>query len=196
MPRGEARKNALSLPFRNRVERRDRLTENAHLVDLLKSGVWFAILKANPPKTARRLLTGVNAEPGAGAFARTAVDALAQEGRVTRGNDVVIAGAESARKQGVFFAPADPVQLGAANRALERAGIPWKLGAVRSGPAPVTGSGLAGVSGLVPTTSGKASWVWTKNFYALSEQNPHVEEPIEEENEEDIKAHLGLLDLK
>jgi hypothetical protein len=48
----------------------------------------------------------------------------------------------------VFFAPADPVQIGAANRALERAGIPWKFGAARSGPAPVTGAGLAGVSAL------------------------------------------------
>ncbi len=99
---------------------------------------WFAAHIGSAP--------AVNAEPGAGPFARTAVDALAQEGRVTRGSDVAIAGAESAKRPGVFFAPADPVQLGAANRALERAGIPWKFGAARSGPAPVTGNGLAGVS--------------------------------------------------
>jgi hypothetical protein len=101
---------------------------------------WFAVHVGSAP--------GVVAEPGAGAFARTAVDALAQEGRVSRGNDIAIAGAESAKRPGVFFAPSDPVQLGAANRALERAGIPWKFGASRSGPAPVTGTGLSGVSAL------------------------------------------------
>jgi hypothetical protein len=101
---------------------------------------WFAVHVGSAP--------GVVAEPGAGAFARTAVDALAQEGRVSRGNDIAIAGAESARRPGVFFAPSDPVQLGAANRALERAGIPWKFGPSRSGPAPVTGTGLSGVSAL------------------------------------------------
>jgi hypothetical protein len=101
---------------------------------------WFAVHVGSAP--------GVVAEPGAGAFARTAVDALAQEGRVAHGNDIAIAGAESARKPGIFFAPADPVQLGAANRALERAGIPWKFGAARSGPAPVTGAGLSGVSAM------------------------------------------------
>lgn len=101
---------------------------------------WFAVHVGPAP--------GVFAEPGAGAFARTAIDALAQEGRVTLGNDIAISGAESARRPGIFFAPADPVQLGAANRALERAGIPWKFGAARSGPAPVTGAGLAGVSAM------------------------------------------------
>lgn len=99
---------------------------------------WFAVHVGSAP--------GVVAEAGAGAFARTAVDALAQEGRVSHGSDVVVAGAESARRPGVLFAPADPVQLGAANRALERANIPWKFGVARSGPAPVTGAGLAGVS--------------------------------------------------
>ncbi len=101
---------------------------------------WFAVHVGSAP--------GVTAEPGAGAFARTAVDALAQEGRVAAGNDIVIAGAESARRPGVFFAPTDPVQIGAANRALERAGIPWKFGAARSGPAPVTGAALAGVNAM------------------------------------------------
>ena len=92
---------------------------------------WFAVHVGPAP--------GVAAGPGAGAFARTAVDALAQEGRVANGTDIIIAGAESAKRPAVLFAPADPVQLGAANRALERAGIPWKFGALRNGPAPVTG---------------------------------------------------------
>ena len=90
----------------------------------------------------------VAAGPAAGMFARTAIDALAQDGRVARGSDILVGGAESSRRPGVFFAPTDAVQMGAANRALERANIPWTFGAVRSGPAPVTGAGLAGVSAL------------------------------------------------
>jgi hypothetical protein len=99
---------------------------------------WFAAHVGAAP--------AVIADPGAGAFARTAVDALVQEGRVTRGSDVVIAGAEAARRPAVLFAPNDPVQVGAANRALQRAGIPWRLGAPRTGPAPVRGTGLDGVT--------------------------------------------------
>jgi aerotolerance regulator-like protein len=99
---------------------------------------WFAVHVGSAP--------AVNSEASAGAFARTAVDALAQEGRISRGNDIAIAGAESAKKPGIFFAPTDAFEIGAANRALEHAGIPWKFGAARNGPAPVTGAGLAGVS--------------------------------------------------
>jgi hypothetical protein len=88
----------------------------------------------------------VTADPSVGAFARTAVDALAQSGRIARGNDVVITGAESARRSAVMFAPTDPVQLATANRALERANIPWKFSGARTGPAPVKGAGLAGVT--------------------------------------------------
>lgn len=99
---------------------------------------WFAAHVGPAP--------GVSADPGAGSFARTAVDALVQEGRVTRGGDVAIAGAEAARRPAVLFAPADPVQIGAANRALQRVGVPWRFGAPRSGPAPVHGDGLEGVT--------------------------------------------------
>ena len=101
---------------------------------------WFAAHIGAAP--------AVVADPGVGAFARTAIDALVQEGRVTRGSDVVIAGAEAARRPAVLFAPSDPVQLGAANRALQRAGVPWRFGSARVGPAPVRGSGLDGVSAL------------------------------------------------
>jgi hypothetical protein len=101
---------------------------------------WFAVHVGPAPS--------VGVAPGTGTFASTAVDALAQDGRVARGSDILIAGAESARRPGVFFAPTDAVQLGAANRALERAGIPWKFGGLRSGPAPVSGAGLSGVSAL------------------------------------------------
>ena len=99
---------------------------------------WFAAHVGSAPS--------VTADASAGPFARTAVDALVQEGRVTRGGDVVIGGAEGARRPAVLFAPADPVQVGAANRALQRAGIPWRFGSPRTGPTPVRGTGLDGVT--------------------------------------------------
>jgi hypothetical protein len=99
---------------------------------------WFAVHVGSAP--------AVVAEAGAGAFARTAVDALAQEGRVAHGTEIAITGAESARRPAVLFAPLDPVQLGAANRALERAGVPWKYGSARAGPTAVHGPGLSGIT--------------------------------------------------
>ncbi len=126
----------------------------------------------------------VNADPSVGAFARTAVDALAQSGRIARGPDVAIIGAEAARKPAVIFAPGDPVQLATANRALERAGIPWKFGGARTGPAQVKGAGLAGVTatrwyalesrgtvaaGAVDTlaTAGSDAWAVAGDGYVL-----------------------------
>lgn len=88
----------------------------------------------------------VVAEPGAGTFARDAVDALVQSGRIARGADIAVTGAEAARRPAVLFAPLDAVQLSAANRALERAGIPWRFATARTGPAPVHGEGLTNVT--------------------------------------------------
>lgn len=99
---------------------------------------WFAVHIGAAP--------AVVADPTSGIFARSAIDALALSGRVSRGADIVVTGGEAARKPGVIFAPRDPVQLGAANRALERAGVPWHFGAARTGPTPVHGTGLAGVT--------------------------------------------------
>jgi hypothetical protein len=88
----------------------------------------------------------VAVDASAGAFARTAVAALEQQGRVTAGAGVAITGAEAARTPGVIFAPADPVQLAAANRMLEGANIPWRFGAARTGPSLVRGSGITNVT--------------------------------------------------
>jgi hypothetical protein len=57
---------------------------------------------------------------------------------------VLLASAERARRPGLLFAPADPLGVADANRALERAGIPWRFGAPREGPAPLRGGGLDG----------------------------------------------------
>jgi hypothetical protein len=67
-------------------------------------------------------------------FAQSAVDALRQTERVVAGSDVGIAPADVAvRLPALLFAPDDPVRAGAANRVLERLGVPWRLGELRQG---------------------------------------------------------------
>ena len=71
-----------------------------------------------------------------GPFVATASDALLQSGRarVAIGDAVGIVSGESlARLPALVFAPGDPVRVGAANRALERAGVPWRFGQPRRG---------------------------------------------------------------
>ena len=86
----------------------------------------------------------VTADPASGPFLRGAVDALVNGGRARRGDGVLLASAERARTPALLFAPADPVRVPDANRALERAGIPWRFGARRDGPAPLRGAGVDG----------------------------------------------------
>ena len=78
---------------------------------------------------------GVRVGPGAGPFVRSAVDALEQSGRVVAGSEIAVVGAdELTTLPAVITAPADPVRFGAANRALERAGVPWRFGALTKTP--------------------------------------------------------------
>jgi hypothetical protein len=74
----------------------------------------------------------VQADPSAGPFVRTAVDALGQSQRVATGGDIIAATADVAtRLPALLIAPTDPSRAGTANRTLERLGVPWRLGAVR-----------------------------------------------------------------
>jgi hypothetical protein len=74
----------------------------------------------------------VNVLPASGVFVREAVDALVQSELVNRGPAIEIAPVDEAtRLPALLLAPSDPVRLGAANRNLERLGIPWRLDAVR-----------------------------------------------------------------
>ncbi|HEV7704000.1 MAG TPA: VWA domain-containing protein [Gemmatimonadaceae bacterium] len=76
----------------------------------------------------------VSLHPLAGAFAHSALDALVQSGRASVGSEIAFAPADEATKlPALLIAPADPVKLGAANRALERLGIPWRFGAAAHG---------------------------------------------------------------
>jgi hypothetical protein len=92
----------------------------------------FAVWIGAPP--------GISLSPGAGPFVRSAIDVLKGSGRVADGRDIAIVAAdELSSLPALIVAPSDPVRIGAANRALERAGIPWRFGVARRGEASVTG---------------------------------------------------------
>src|SRR6185437_3542752 len=91
----------------------------------------------------------VNVSAGAGPFLKSAVDVLRAGERVTDGADIgVLAADELTKLPALIVAPTDPVRLGVANRALERAGIPWRFGAKRTGTSPVRGAGFDGVDAM------------------------------------------------
>jgi len=92
----------------------------------------FAVWIGAPP--------AVRVDSSAGLFASTAVASLAQAGRVVIGTDIQVASADAAtRLPAVLIAPTDPVRAGAADRALQRLGVPWRLGELRRGETPVSG---------------------------------------------------------
>jgi hypothetical protein len=89
----------------------------------------------------------VSVSQSVGPFVASATDVLRTSSRVVSGNDIaVVAADELTRLPALIIAPADPVRLGAANRALERAGVPWRFGARKAGQTDVRGAGFEGVS--------------------------------------------------
>ncbi|MDQ6887363.1 MAG: BatA domain-containing protein [Gemmatimonadota bacterium] len=89
----------------------------------------------------------VGPHPALGLFAKSAVDALVQAGRVTIGSEIAIVPADELTSlPALIVAPSSPVRVGVANRALQRLAVPWQLGALRSGATTVQGERLAGVS--------------------------------------------------
>lgn len=124
----------------------------------------------------------VTAAPGAGPFAHSALDVLRANQRVAEGRDIVVAPADEASTlPALITAPTDAVRLGAANRALERLGIPWRFGAARRGQESVRGSRLDDVavsqryvllpqSGAVADTlalAGREPWIVAGPRYVL-----------------------------
>jgi len=85
-------------------------------------------------------------DAASGPFLRGAAEALVLGGRARRGEGVLLASAERARKPALLFAPTDPLKVADANRALERAGIPWRFGERRLGPAPLRGRSVDGAT--------------------------------------------------
>ena len=90
-----------------------------------------------------------HADAAVGAFARTALAALVADGRARDGGGVAITSAENlGALPALIVAPVDPVRVALANRALERAGIPWRFGERRSGPVLARGDALDGATVL------------------------------------------------
>jgi hypothetical protein len=89
----------------------------------------------------------VRVTPGAGRFVSDAVDVLRTSERVAAGSGILVASTDEATQlPALLFAPTDPVRVGAANRALERLGIPWRFGGPRRESALARGDMLNGVS--------------------------------------------------
>ncbi len=85
--------------------------------------------------------------PGAGPFARNAVDVLRSTERVAEGSGILVAAADEASTiPALIVPPSDPVRLGAANRALERLGIPWRFSAPQREASIARGPNIQGVS--------------------------------------------------
>ena len=90
---------------------------------------------------------GVSLSPSVGSFGKSAIDVLRSSSRITDGKDIaIVTGDEVTTLPALITAPTDPVRLGAANRALEKAGVPWRFGPRRTGEAAVRGPGLDGVT--------------------------------------------------
>ena len=90
---------------------------------------------------------GVALDPAAGPFARSAIEAMQAGGLVTEGTGVNVVSAESLRElPALIIAPADPVRAGASNRALDRAGVPWRFGTVVHTEASARGTGVDGIT--------------------------------------------------
>jgi hypothetical protein len=98
----------------------------------------------------------VAVDSSAGPFLSSAVQALEANGRLastatrSSGRTVSVVAADRLTSlPALITAPSDPVKLGAANRALERAGIPWRFSAqVR---------GAVGVDGIVASNPGSTA---------------------------------------
>lgn len=90
---------------------------------------------------------GVIASASTGPFVKNATDVLRASERIADGHDIsVVPADELTSLPALILAPGDPVKLGAANRALEKAGIPWRFGSRRTGESPAHGTGVDGVT--------------------------------------------------
>jgi hypothetical protein len=99
----------------------------------------FAVWIGPPPAVS------VSAE--AGPFVKSAVDVLKASSRIVDGHDIAIVSADELTSlPALILAPSDPVRLGAANRALERTGVPWRFGALRRGETAVAAGHTLGTA--------------------------------------------------
>ncbi len=95
----------------------------------------FAVWIGPPP--------AIDADSGVGPFVSGALSTLMSTGRAAAGGATRVAVVPADRVNtlpALIVAPSDPVRVGAANRALERAGVPWRFAPLRTGaPERITG---------------------------------------------------------
>jgi hypothetical protein len=134
---------------------------------------WFALWIGPPP--------AVVSDPSAGSFAATALSTLVADGRASAGSVVRIASADVAGTLPALIVAPEPVRLGAANRELERLGIPWRFGALDRSPAIAHGGRLDAIpvseryelvrAGVAPSdtlaTAGGEPWIVAGPGYVL-----------------------------
>jgi hypothetical protein len=134
----------------------------------------FALWIGPPPTVA--------ADPSAGGFAATAVSTLVADGRAASGGAIRIASADALSSlPALIVPPGDPVRLGAANRELERLGVPWRFGPLERTSLVARGGRLDGIAiterhrlvraGVAPSdtlaTTGGDPWVVAGPGYVL-----------------------------
>ena len=134
----------------------------------------FALWIGPPPAVA--------VDASAGSFAATAVSTLVADGRATPGGTIRVASADATSAlPALVTPPADPVRLGAANRELERLGIPWRFGTLQRNPVVARGGRVDNVpvteryqlvrTGVGPgdtlATAGGEPWVVAGPGYVL-----------------------------
>jgi hypothetical protein len=130
---------------------------------------YFAMWIGEPPAVA--------VDSSAGPFIRSAVDALVANDRAT--TDAAHAGARAiavvaadhlTTLPALILPPTDPVRIGAANRALERAGVPWRFGAAQRGEVTIDGIEARSPSGPASDSAAAAAPITAALAYAMVAQ--------------------------
>lgn len=130
---------------------------------------YFAMWIGEPPAVA--------ADSSAGPFIRSAVDALVANNRAT--TDAAGAGSRAiaivaadrlTSLPALIVPPSDPVRIGAANRALERAGVPWRFGGAQRGAVTIDGIESASPADAAADTGVRAAPVTASLEYAMVAQ--------------------------
>ncbi len=130
---------------------------------------YFAMWIGEPPAVA--------ADSSAGPFMRSAVDALVANDRATTGAArggsraiAIVAADHLTSLPALIVPPSDPVRIGAANRALERAGVPWRFGGAQRGEATIDGIEPASPTDAAADTAGRTAPVTASLDYVLVAQ--------------------------
>jgi Aerotolerance regulator N-terminal len=130
---------------------------------------YFAMWIGEPPAVA--------ADSSAGPFMRSAVDALVANDRATTGAArggsraiAIVAADHLTSLPALIVPPSDPVRIGAANRALERAGVPWRFGGAQRGEVTIDGIEPASPTGAAADTGGGAAPATASLEYAMVAQ--------------------------